>query len=162
MWSRRRAPHRLLPAHRHPEETTGILCSPLLRVARATLGQVGLILFMHVIPGPRGYRRGAASFWEVDDQGRHRAAFRWNAKADVYEPTAKPRDAAGLGRYREFLQGLLDEGKVTLEEVQRQAVKFTRAENDSGKGTVLKAHLLTKSRQVGINRRSPASYYSAA
>ena len=32
------------------EELTGILCSPPLRVARETLGRVGLILFMHVAP----------------------------------------------------------------------------------------------------------------
>jgi len=106
------------------EELTGILCSPPLRVAREALGRVGLILFMQVIPGPRGYRRRVATFWEADGQGGHRMVFRWNAKTDVYEPTAEPRDAAGLSRYTDFLQGLLDQGEVAMEAVRPKAVEF--------------------------------------
>jgi hypothetical protein len=72
------------------------------------------------------HRRGVDSFWEADGQGGHRTAFRWNAGADVYEPTAKPHDAAGLGRYRDSLQGLLDESEVMVEAVRRKAVEFYR------------------------------------
>jgi energy-coupling factor transporter ATP-binding protein EcfA2 len=106
------------------EELTGILCSPPLRVARETLGRVGLILFMHVAPGPRGYHRRVASFWEADGQDGHRMVFRWNPKADAYEPTIEPADAVGLGRYRDFLRGLLDDGEIATEAVRRRAMKF--------------------------------------
>ena len=85
-----------------------------------------LILFMHVAPGPRGYRRRVASFWEADGQGGHRLVFRWNAKADLYEPTTELHDRAGLGRYRDFLQCLLDEGEVVMEAIRRRAVEFYR------------------------------------
>jgi hypothetical protein len=53
------------------EELTGILCSPPLQVSRESLGQVGLILFMHIAPGPHGHRRRVAAFWEADGQGGH-------------------------------------------------------------------------------------------
>jgi hypothetical protein len=46
--------------------------------------------------------------------------FRWNPKANAYEPA----DAVGLGRYRDFLQGLLDDGEIATEAVRRRAVKF--------------------------------------
>jgi hypothetical protein len=54
-------------------------------------------------------------------QGGHRRVYRCNTDADVYEPTAKPRDAVGLDRYSDFLRGLLDEGKVTMEAIRRRA-----------------------------------------
>jgi hypothetical protein len=108
------------------EELTGILCSPPLRVAQETLGRVGLILFMHVAPGPHGYRRRVASFWEADGQGGHRTVFRWNAKSDAYEPTDELPGPAELDRYKGFLQGLLDEGEVAIEAVRRRAVEFYR------------------------------------
>ena len=108
------------------EELTGILCSPPLRVTRESLGRVGLILFMHVAPLQRGYRRRVASFWEADGRGGHRMVFRWNAETDAYEPTAELHDPAGLGRYKDFVQGLLDEGDVTIEAVRRKALKFYR------------------------------------
>jgi hypothetical protein len=106
------------------EELTGVLCSPPLRVARERLGRVGLILFMHVAPGSRAYRRRVASFWEADAQSGHRMVFRWNAKADTHEPTAELPDPAGLGRYQDFLQGLRDEGEIEMEAVRRRAVEF--------------------------------------
>ena len=79
------------------EELTGILCSPPLRVAREALGRVGLILFMHVAPAPRGYRRRVASFWEADGQGGHRMVFRWNAKADTYRADRRTARSGGAG-----------------------------------------------------------------
>jgi len=108
------------------DELTGILCSPPLRVPRETLGRVGLILFMHVAPGPQGYRRRVASFWESDGPGGHRLVFRWNAQADTYEPTAELSEPAELSRYRDFLQGLVDEGEIKMEAVRRKAVEFYR------------------------------------
>ncbi len=108
------------------EELTDILCSPPLRVIRETLGRVGLILFMHVAPGSRGYRRRVASLWEADAQGGHRMVFRWNAKADTHEPTAELPDPAGLGRYQDFLHGLLDEGEIEMKVVRHRTVEFYR------------------------------------
>jgi energy-coupling factor transporter ATP-binding protein EcfA2 len=108
------------------EELTGILCSPPLRVAREAMGRVGLILFMYVAPTPGGYRRRVSTFWEADGQGGHRLVFRWNAKTDTYEPTPELRDLKALGRYRDFLAGLLDEGEVTIEAVRRKAMEFCR------------------------------------
>jgi hypothetical protein len=106
------------------EELTGILCSPPLRVAREALGRVGLVLFMHVAPGPRGYRRRVADFWQSDGEGGHRRLFRWNAVADAFEATAGLPDPVGLGTYREFLQGLLADGVVAIEAVRRRALEF--------------------------------------
>ena len=69
-----------------------------------------------------------ASFWEADGQGMHRMIFRWNTKADTYEPAAELPDPAGLGRYQGFLQGLLEDGEVAIEAVRRTAVEFYRGE----------------------------------
>lgn len=108
------------------DELTGILCSPPLRVARAAMGRVGLILFMHVAPGPHGYRRRVARFWEADGQGGHRMVFHWKAKADTYEPTAELHNPEGLGRYKGFIQGLLDADEIEMGAVRRKAVEFYR------------------------------------
>lgn len=108
------------------EELTEILCSPPLRVARQALGRVGLILFMHVDPAPRGYRRRVASLWEADGQGGHRVVFRWDTKADTHETTAELRDAGGLDRYRQFLRGLLAREKIEMGAVRRRVMEFYR------------------------------------
>lgn len=52
--------------------------------------------------------------------------FRWNAKTDRYESTSLRRDLAGLARYRDFLQGLLEEGEAESAVVRRQVVEFYR------------------------------------
>jgi hypothetical protein len=109
------------------QELTSILGAPPLRVPSGVLGRVGMILFMQVSPGPHGYRRRVASFWEADGLGGHRMAFRWNAKADAYERTAELPDPTGLGWYRDFLQRLVDEGEVKIEAVRRKATEFYRA-----------------------------------
>ena len=108
------------------EELTGILCSPPLRVAREALGRVGLILFMHVAPVPNGYRRRVASFWETASTGGHRMVFQWVPKTDRFEQTAELREPAGLKRYRDFIQGLLDGGTGAVDAVRRKVVEFFR------------------------------------
>jgi energy-coupling factor transporter ATP-binding protein EcfA2 len=108
------------------EELIDVLCSPPLRVSRKALGRVGLILFMHVDPGSPGYRRRVASLWEADAQGGHRMFFRWNAKADTHVPTTEPPDPAGLGRYQDFLNRLLDASEIEMEVVRRRTVEFYR------------------------------------
>ena len=106
------------------EELTGILCSPPLRVPREVLGRVHLILFMHVIPWPRGYRRRVASFWEADGRGGHRKVFRWNGKADRHEPIGELPDPAELGCYENLIQDLVNDGEVDMEVVRRKVVEF--------------------------------------
>ena len=106
------------------EEVTGILCSPPLHVRREALGRVGLILFMHVGPAPRGHRRRVSSFWEADGHGGHRMVFRWNGKPDTYEQIEELRDLAGLERYEDFLHSLLDEGEVEMEAVRHRVIRF--------------------------------------
>jgi hypothetical protein len=108
------------------EELTCILCSPPLRVAQENLGRVGLILFMRVAPASRGYRRRVASLWEADGQGGHHMVFRWNGTSDTFEPIAELRDPAGLAPYRDFLQGLVDDGEVAIEAVRGRAIELYR------------------------------------
>jgi hypothetical protein len=102
------------------EELTSILCSPPLRVAPEVLGRVSLVLFMHVAPAPRGYRRRVASFWEADGLGGHRMVFRWDARADHFQQTAELREPAGLKRYQDFLQSLVDTGETEMEAIRRR------------------------------------------
>ena len=106
------------------EEMAGILCSPPLKVAPAVFGRVGLVLFIHVVPGARGYRRRVASFWVPEGAGGHRILFRWNASSDTFEPTAELDEPAGLRRYEDFLTGLLDAGESETEAVRRRVVEF--------------------------------------
>ncbi len=50
--------------------------------------------------------------------------FRWDAKTDTYEPGARQPDLVGLGRYREFLQGLLEEGEKEMGAVRQKVVRY--------------------------------------
>ena len=86
----------------------------------------GASLLTAARPGGAGKTTLMAAFWEADGQGGHRLVFRWNAKADTYEPTTELHDLKGLGRYRDFLGGLLDEGEITIEAVRRKALEFCR------------------------------------
>jgi len=113
------------------EELTGILCSPPLRVTREALGRVGLILFMHVAPMPRGYRRRVASLWEADGQGGHRLVFRWEAHADRFVPTADLHEPGQLKRYEDFIQGLLNTGEAEMAVVRRRVTQFYEAAKDA-------------------------------
>jgi len=110
------------------EELADILCSPPLEVSREALGRVGLILFMHVRPGRRDYRRRVAAFHEADGQGGHRLLYRWDERSDAFEPAAAPRDAAGLRLYADFLRRLADEGETDAQAVRRRALAFYRGD----------------------------------
>lgn len=106
------------------EELTDVLCSPPLEVSRQALARVGLILFMHVSPDPRGYRRRVARVWEADGHGGHRQLFRWNEACDTFEPTGQPARPEELVPYRRFLQGLLDQNESRFEAVRRSVLGF--------------------------------------
>jgi len=103
------------------DELTGILCSPPLSVPRELLGRVGLILFMHVAPG---YRRRVATFYEADGQGSHRLLFEWDKKPDAFRQVGDLPDAAGLARYCDFVQRLVDEGDDEIEAVRHKVLAF--------------------------------------
>ena len=105
------------------EELTGILRSPPLRVREAALERVGLILFIHVIPGP-GARRRVVSFWEADGEGEHREVFRWNAAADTFEATGDLHKPSEMDRYEGFIRGLVDAGDVETEAVMSRVARF--------------------------------------
>jgi hypothetical protein len=120
------------------EELTDILCSPPLRVAREAMGRVDLILFMHVALVLRGYRRRVASFWEIASTGEYRMIFQWVPQTDRFEQTAELREPAGLKRYRDFLQGLVERGAGEMEAVRRRVIRFYGAADDTVANTPAK------------------------
>jgi hypothetical protein len=94
---------------------------------------VGLILFMHVAPAARGYRRRVASLWESDGQGGHRMVFRWNRGTDTFEHTGELREPASLKRHQDFLQGLLDAGDVEMEAVRRKFLSLHEEKEETSR-----------------------------
>ncbi|HUT37351.1 MAG TPA: hypothetical protein VNE39_27965 [Planctomycetota bacterium] len=106
------------------EELTGILCSPPLGASREALGRVGLVLFMHVRPGPRGLRHRVAAFHEADGRGGHRLAFQWNERSDTFERVGGLRDPAGLTPYTSLIQRLVDTGVAESVAVRREVLTF--------------------------------------
>ena len=103
------------------EELTEILSAPPLDVDEAALGQIGLILFIHVL---RGRRRRVATFWEADGQGGHRILFQWNPGAEDFQQVEPPRDPEGVKPYEQFIQTLVDDGETDMELVRRKVVEF--------------------------------------
>ncbi|MFO7907113.1 MAG: hypothetical protein R6U98_30940 [Pirellulaceae bacterium] len=108
------------------EELTDILVSPPLGVDRTALGRVGLILFIHVLPGRGRPHRRVASFWESDGKGEHELRFQWNAESDGFDRMGKLRNPAGLEPYERFIRKLVDEGETEMEAVRRKVVAFYR------------------------------------
>jgi len=109
------------------DELTSILCAPPLNVPQELLGRVGLILFMHVAPG---HRRRVATFYEADGQGGHRLLFEWDKPSDTFRQAGDLPDAAELGRYRDFVQRLVEEGDAEVEAVRRKTLAFYPADRD--------------------------------
>ena len=110
------------------EELADILGSAPLGASREALGRVGLILFMHVRPGPRGMRRRVAAFHEPDGRGAHRLLYRWHEPSDAFERVEPPRDPQGLAPYEDFIQRLVDAGEADAQAVRRKALAFYRGE----------------------------------
>ena len=90
---------------------------------------MGLILFIHVLPGLGGRRRRVVTFWEADGQGGHRLVFRWNAEFDTFEPVHERHDAVELVRYERFIQAAVDKGEETTETVRREVLEFYGGRN---------------------------------
>jgi len=108
------------------DELADILCSPPLGVSREALGRVGLVLFMHVRPGPRGVLRRVAAFHEADGAGGHRLLFRWNERSDAFERVGDGHDCDGLEPYVGFMHRLVAEGDADAQAVRRKALAFYR------------------------------------
>jgi len=109
------------------EELTGILCSAPLGAGPASIGRVGLILFMQVGRGPRGTRRRVGAFHEADGRGGHRLLFQWDAQSDAFRRAALLRDPAGLGRYVEFVDRLVQDGETRAPAVRRKVIELYRS-----------------------------------
>jgi len=108
------------------EELAGILCSAPLGVSPASLGRVGLILFMHADRGLRGVRRRVATFYEADGRGGHRCLFEWDAASDTFTQAGDLREPDQLGRYMDFIRRLVEDGEVHTPAVRRKIVGFYR------------------------------------
>jgi len=57
---------------------------------------------------------------------RHHQVFHWNAASDTFEATGELHERAELERYKQFVQGLVDQGEAEMEAVRRQVVEFYR------------------------------------
>jgi len=108
------------------EELAEIVCSPPLQATRASLGRVGLVLFMHV-DGRRGApRRRVASFWEADPSGGHQLLFAWQPETDTFEAVRPLSDPEGLAPYVAFIQRLVEAGETDARAVRARVVEFYR------------------------------------
>ncbi len=108
------------------DELTDILCSAPCGVSRTALSQIGVVLFMHVVRGPSGYRRRVATFWEADGQGQHQLRFQWDAGSDSFPQVGELRQPEQLNEYLQFLRQTLDQGEAEAMEVRRKVVDFYR------------------------------------
>jgi len=87
------------------EELTGILCAPPLRVTPEALHGVGLILFIHLLPGQR---RRVALLYEATEDG-HRLAFALDGKGEIVRQGPSrllPLLGAGEAEYERRLQAV--------------------------------------------------------
>jgi hypothetical protein len=98
-----------------------------LVVPRAAIGRVGLILFMHVSPAPRAYRRRVATFYESDGAGNHRLRYRWEPGSDTFPAQPPAEDADQLAPFVDFLTELVDRGETDARAVRRRVVDFYQA-----------------------------------
>ena len=105
------------------EELREILSSPGLGVEPSVLARVGLVLFMHV-DAADGYRRRVSTFYQADGTGNHRLLYQWDPKSDSFQQRADVEDPAGLKRYVDFIQRMVDKGQVDTGVVRREIVEF--------------------------------------
>lgn len=105
-------------------EVSHILCSPPLGVAPKSLGEVQIVMFMHVDVGSAGYRRRVAALHETDGRGGHRLLYRWNQASDRFVNEGEGHDTGGLSLYVAFIERLLREAEPAAEDVRRKVVEF--------------------------------------
>jgi len=109
------------------DELVAMLTGRPLVVPRPVIGRVGLILFMHVSPAPRSYRRRVATYYEADAAGSHRLCYRWDRDADRFHTLVEAGDADGLAPFVDFLTELVDRGETDSRAVRRRVLDFYRS-----------------------------------
>jgi hypothetical protein len=109
------------------DELVAMLTGRPLNVPRATVSRVGLMLFMHVSPAPRAYRRRVATFYESDGAGNHRLRYRWDAASDSFSRQPSGEDPEALAPYVDFLTELVDRGETDGRAVRRRVLDFYRS-----------------------------------
>jgi hypothetical protein len=109
------------------DELVAALTGRPLAAPRAAIGRVGLILFMHVSPAPRSYRRRVAAFYESDGAGDHRLRYRWDQTSDTFQALPSAEDPERLAPFIDFLTELVDRGETDARAVRRRVVDFYRS-----------------------------------
>jgi hypothetical protein len=109
------------------DELVAMLSGRPLVVPRPVLARVGLILFMHVSPAPRSYRRRVAAFYEADGAGGHRLRYRWDRDTDRFQSLTGTADADRLAPFVDFLTELVDRGETDHRAVRRRVLDFYRS-----------------------------------
>ena len=109
------------------EELTAMLSGRPLNVPRETIARVGSILFMHVSPAPRAYRRRVAALYESDASGGHRLSYRWDPATDSFPSLPGAADSESLAPLVDFLTELADRGETDSRAVRRRVVDFYRS-----------------------------------
>jgi len=105
------------------EELQGILCGPPLHVTPEALNGLGLVLFIHILPG---HRRRVATVYEATEEG-HRLAFALDDGGDVVRQGPSrllPLIGADEAEYERRLQAvrqIISEGETRLE-IMRERV----------------------------------------
>lgn len=90
-----------------------------LDVTEEALGEIDLLAFMAM----DGRRRRVTTVWHADGAGRHRAAWRWDARRDAFQPTGDvPPLLAGvdLAPYRSLLRSAAAEGVRQMEDLREE------------------------------------------
>lgn len=109
------------------DELAAVLTGRPLGARREAIGRVGLILFMHVSPAPRAYRRRVATFYESDATGGHRLRYRWDPASDTFQSLPGDEDPETRAPFVDFLTELVDRGETDTRAVRRRVVDFYRS-----------------------------------
>jgi hypothetical protein len=108
------------------EELQGILCGPPLHVTQEALNGLGLILFIHVMPGPQ---RRVAAFYEATEEGP-RLAFGLDDRGGIARlgpSRLLPLLGAGEAEYERRLQAvrqIVSAGDPRLEIVREKVLEL--------------------------------------
>lgn len=109
------------------DELTATLAGRPLVASRAVIGRVGLLLFMHLSPAPRAYRRRVSAFYTSDGAGSHQLRYRWEPASDSFSTQPSGEDPDLLAPYLDFLTELVDRGETDGRAVRRRVLDFYRS-----------------------------------
>jgi len=106
------------------DELQGILCAPPLHVTPETLNGLGLILFIHLLPG---HKRRVALLYEATEEG-HRLAFALDDRGEIVRQGPSrllPLLGAGEAEYRQRLaivESIVREGEADFASVREKVL----------------------------------------